>query len=57
MEPVEITRSPIFSSGWTAAVLPMRTRYLAPMLMSSSAAMAVEGQPMPVEVTEIFTPL
>mgnify|MGYP007032575737 CR=1 FL=1 len=54
---VLIIRSPMAIRGSRAAELPIRIRVFAPMLISSSAAMAAEGQPIPVEVTEIFTPL
>ncbi len=40
-----------------APVVPRRTKYFAPDMISSSRAMAAEGQPIPVEVTLTVNPL
>ena len=39
--------------GWSAAVLPDRMNEVTPQRASSSTAIAVDGQPIPVEVTVI----
>ena len=49
-------RSPSLISGCSAPAVPMRMKVSAPLLISSSMAMAVEGQPMPVEVHETLIP-
>jgi hypothetical protein len=36
--------------------VPTRMNVCAPMAANSSTAMAVEGQPIPVEVTDTFSP-
>ena len=42
--------------GWSAPVLPTRMNEVTPQRASSSIAMAVDGQPIPVEVTVISRP-
>ena len=48
--------SPSRSDGCIAPHDPTRTRVWAPMVQSSSTAIAAEGPPMPVEVTLTATP-
>lgn len=43
--------------GWKLPEVPTRIKVSAPDLKSSSIAIALEGQPIPVEVTETATPL
>ena len=50
-------RSPGLIPGWRAAVLPTRMNDVTPTRASSSTAIAVDGQPIPVEVTVISRPL
>ncbi len=57
MAPVLTNKSPTFITGFKAAVLPMRIKTSAPILLNSCVAMDADGQPRPVEVTETFTPL
>ena len=54
--PVAITMSPLFTSVCMPPQVPMRMKVFAPHFTSSSMAMEAEGPPMPVEVTETFTP-
>ena len=44
--------SPVFVSGCIPPEVPTRMKISAPILISSSTAIAVEGQPIPVETTE-----
>jgi len=53
---VEITRSPRATFIWSAPAVPTLMKVSAPMRASSSTAIAAEGQPIPVEVTETRTP-
>jgi hypothetical protein len=50
--PVVITRSPKAISGWIPPQEPTRIQVSAPTRASSSTAMAAEGLPIPVELTE-----
>ena len=50
-------RSPGSIPAWRAAVLPTRMNEVTPTRASSSTAIAVEGQPIPVEVTVTSRPL
>jgi len=54
--PVEMHRSPRPTSFCSEPAVPMRMKVSAPTLISSSMAMAVEGQPMPVEVQDSLMP-
>ena len=53
---VEMTRSPRATFIWSDPAVPTRMKVSAPMRASSSTAIAAEGQPMPVEVTETLIP-
>src|SRR5919198_201445 len=49
--------SPGRTRSWNVPHVPIRTNVVAPTRASSSIAIAVDGQPIPVEVHEIGTPL
>src|SRR5919204_4868477 len=49
--------SPVRTRSWNVPHVPIRTNVVAPTRASSSIAIAVDGQPIPVEVHEIGTPL
>ena len=51
-----IDRSPGFIPGFSGTQPPRRRSTFAPHWQSSSAAIAAEGHPMPVDVTETRTP-
>ena len=51
-----MTRSPGSMPSCRAPVLPTRMKLVTPTRASSSTAMAVDGQPMPVDVTVIVRP-
>ena len=53
---VVMTRSPTAAASWMAPQEPTRTNVSAPTRASSSTAMAVDGDPIPVEVTETGSP-
>ena len=56
-EPSLTIRSPGSMPGWSAPVLPTRMNDVTPTRASSSTAIAVDGQPIPVDVTVISRPL
>ena len=56
MAAVPTITSPGCTSGVTEPLVPVRISVLAPTLTSSSTAMAMDGQPIPVEVTETGIP-
>ena len=55
--PVAITLSPTLVKSCIAPDVPILTKVLAPILANSSTAIAVEGHPIPVEVTDTDLPL
>ena len=54
--PLTTTMSPHWTSAQVEAQVPTRMKVSAPHLWSSSTQMAVEGPPIPVEVTVIRSP-
>ena len=54
--PLAITKSPPHTSSFIPPQVPTLIKVSAPHLTSSSSAIADEGPPIPVEVTETFTP-
>src|SRR3990172_3037507 len=49
--------SPLATRSWNVPHVPIRTNVVAPTRASSSIAIAVEGQPIPVDVQLMGTPL
>jgi hypothetical protein len=53
---VAITRSEKCTPFWIDPVVPTRMKVVAPMAASSSTAIAVDGDPIPVEQIETMRP-
>ena len=56
MAPETIANSPDCVPGWIEPDVPTRIKVFAPTRTSSSIAIADDGQPIPVDVTETLTP-
>ena len=54
--PVAITRSPLFTLKSIPPHVPTRINVSAPTAVNSSIAIDALGPPIPVEVTDTFTP-